>query len=188
MTKTDATTTKLLEIAEPICEDAGYELVDLRYVHEQAGWVVRVYLDYPPGRPGAITFEDCERVSRELSAAFDVEDPVPHAYNLEVSSPGLDRPLRTADHFRRYTGETARITMHEGQDGRRRFKGEILGVEEDADGGAPVVVVRVDGTEYRLPLGDVSTAKLCPDWAALTGSGAAGKPGKGGGANGARTA
>src|SRR5688572_11291745 len=100
--------TRLLAIAEPACAGNGYARVDLDYESGNAGWVIRFYIDHLPASVGklpnaeglaGISFEDCTRVSRELSAVLDVEDPVPHTYSLEVSSPGVDRPLRTAAHF-----------------------------------------------------------------------------------------
>jgi ribosome maturation factor RimP len=153
---------RLIELVEPVCRASGYELVDLRHVLEQGGWVVRVFIDRdPPGGPDPISFEDCERVSRELSALFDVEDPIPNAYRLEVSSPGVDRPLRTAEHFRRQIGNQAKLTLDRGIDGRRNFSGTVIGVDDDD------VIVEVDGTRHALPLSDISTAKLVPDWDAI---------------------
>jgi ribosome maturation factor RimP len=174
MNRPDETTRKLLHIAEAVCSGAGYDLVDVRFVREQGGWVLQVFIDLPgwlPGQPGGIGFEDCERVSRELGTVLDVEDPIPQAYRLEVSSPGVERPLRTADHFRRFVGQTVKMTLREGVGGRRNFKGTVVGVEPAADAaGAPDadvdldVVLEVDGTRYRLPLGDLSSARLVPDW------------------------
>jgi ribosome maturation factor RimP len=92
-----------------------------------------------------------------------VEDPVPHAYSLEVSSPGLDRPLRTAAHFQRYAGQTAKITMAEPLDGRKNFRGVIVGVEPPGPEAAEVVV-SVDGSDFRLPISDIASARLVPDW------------------------
>ena len=109
MTRHDPIADRVLHLAEPVCASSGYELVDVRFVMEQGGWVIRVFIDRVDERP--VDLDDCERVSRELSALFDVEDPIPHAYSLEVSSPGIDRPLRTAAHFRRFVGATAKITM-----------------------------------------------------------------------------
>jgi ribosome maturation factor RimP len=137
--------------------------------------VVRVYIDRPadwPPSAGPIGLEDCERVSRELGAVLDVEDPLPHAYSLEVSSPGLDRPLRTAAHFQRYSGETAKITLSRPLDGRRNFKGTLRGVdlpESDAppESEATHLVIEVDGTEYRLLIADVASARIVPNWDAL---------------------
>jgi ribosome maturation factor RimP len=164
MNRTDETTEKLMHIAEAVCSGAGYELVDLRFVREQGGWVLRVFIDRMEGRPDGIGFEDCERVSRELGAVLDVEDLIAQAYRLEVSSPGVDRPLRTADHFRRFTGRTARVTLREGLGGRRNFKGAIVAVEDADDAAGASVVMDVDGQQHRLAVSDVATAKLVPDW------------------------
>jgi ribosome maturation factor RimP len=154
---------RVISIIEPACIAAGYELVDVRFVAEQGGWVLRVCIDLPPDQaPAQVDLKDCERMSRELSALLDVEDPIPQAYNLEVSSPGIDRPLRTAAHFARYAGSEAKIHLAvplvtpTGE--RRNFKGTLRGVEDDR------VVIDVDGQTFKLPIGDVETARLIPDW------------------------
>src|SRR6185295_1220371 len=100
----NAVVQKIHPVIQPPIEAAGYELVDVEWKREQPGFILRVFIDKPDG----ITHEDCERVSRELSAVLDVTDVIPHAYHLEVSSPGLDRPLRSLAHFRRYLGQKAR--------------------------------------------------------------------------------
>jgi ribosome maturation factor RimP len=168
---------KLLAIAEPVCAANGYELVDLDYESGNAGWVVRFYIDHVPlsvaRLSGGISFEDCERLSRELSAVLDVEDPVPHAYSLEVSSPGVDRPLRTAAHFRAQLGQTAKVHLHDGLDGRRNFKGRVVGVA--GEGATAAVTLEVDGVEFALPVGDVQHARLVPDWDAVLRANRAGK-------------
>jgi ribosome maturation factor RimP len=160
----------LLEIIEPVCFDSGYELVDVEYTTSPAGWIVRVYidrrLDLPPSPKGGISFDDCESLSRQLSAVLDVEDPVPHAYSLEVSSPGLDRPLRTPAHFQRYLGETAKIMLAQPLDGRRNFKGILRALEPSAED-ARTLLIDVEGVEFRLPLADIGSAHLVPDWGSL---------------------
>jgi ribosome maturation factor RimP len=175
---------QLLSITEPVAADNGYELVDIEYTRAQSGWV---YIDRLPDwtavAKGGISFEDCTLLSRQLSAVFDVEDPVPHAYSLEVSSPGLDRPLRTAAHFERYLGETAKVTLGEGLAGRRNFKG-VMRALEPSEGDAEVLVMDVDGAEFRLPLADIASARLVPDYDSLmkqpAGPGGS-KPGRGAG-------
>jgi ribosome maturation factor RimP len=178
----------LLALAEPVCTDNGYELVDVEYTRGPSGWIARFYIDrrpdLPPSSKGGISFEDCERLSRQLGAMLDVEDPVPTAYSLEVSSPGLDRPLRTAAHFQRYLGETAKVTLSEPLAGRRNFKGvlrtiEPLGAEAD-EAGRTTLVMDVDGNEFRLPLADIASARLVPDWDTLMKRGGAdgGEPGQ----------
>src|SRR5688500_30049 len=92
---------RLIALIEPLLARLGYELVELEYVAGRSSGVVRIFIDKAEG----IRVEDCERVSREVSALLDVEDPIPSAYRLEVSSPGFDRVLRTKPHFERFTGE-----------------------------------------------------------------------------------
>jgi len=159
------TSSEIRNIVEPVCHANGYELVDVEYTRAQVGWVVRVYIDRPSEVPqtSPISFADCERLSRELSTVLDVEDPVPHAYSLEVSSPGLDRPLRTAAHFQRYAGETAKLALAEPLAGRKNFKGVVKGVEPPGPD-ATHVVLEVDGTEFRLPIESIGSARLVPDW------------------------
>ncbi|HKA90511.1 MAG TPA: ribosome maturation factor RimP [Haliangiales bacterium] len=142
----------LTAIIEPPVEGAGYELVDLAYVREPHGWVVRVFIDGPHG----VAHADCERVSRELSAVLDVHDVIPHAYTLEVSSPGLDRPLRTAAHFARFVGQKARVKLHHGVGGRRNFSGTIRAVSPSGTD----VTLDVDGAAFVLPLADLERANL----------------------------
>ena len=113
---------------------------------------VRVVID----RPGGVDLDLCERVSRELS-------PLRERYALEVSSPGLDRPLRTAAHFQRYSGETAKVTLAEPLEGRKNFKGVVKGVEPPGPD-ATLVVIDVDGAEFRLPIQSIASARLVPDW------------------------
>ena len=169
-------TRDLIAIIEPVCQSSGYELVDVDYTSSPGGWVVRVYIDRSADSPahsleggaGPIGLADCERLSRELGAVLDVEDPLPHAYSLEVSSPGLDRPLRTAAHFQRYAGETVKITLATPLDGRKNFKGVLRGVDPaGVEDPAVNVLVEVDGTEFRLPLGQIGGARVVPDWDAL---------------------
>jgi ribosome maturation factor RimP len=162
---------RLLSLIEPVCLDAGCELVDVRLVMEQGGWVLRVCIDRPlpddadlsQVHEERVDLAECERMSRLLSAVLDVEDPVPQAYNLEVSSPGIDRPLRTAAHFTRYAGAEAKIqldtpvaTPSGGE--RRNFRGVLRGVRDDR------VLIDVDGQRFELPLPDIDTARLVPDW------------------------
>ena len=107
---------KLIALTEPLLAQLGYELVDLEYVPGRAHAVLRIFID----RAGGVGLDDCERVSGEVSALLDVEDPVPTGYTLEVSSPGLDRVLRTPAHFQRFVGERVRVELLQSRDGRRR--------------------------------------------------------------------
>jgi len=174
---------RLISIVEPVCQAAGYELVDLRFLLEQGGWTLRVAIDLPLDEhtdpdevpSDRVDLEDCENMSRELSAVLDVEDPIPQAFNLEVSSPGIDRPLRTAEHFRHFAGCEAKIQLAvalplpAGE--RKNFKGILQGVEDGA------VVIACDGQVFRLPIDDIDHAKLVPDWdAVMKGRRGVGKP------------
>jgi ribosome maturation factor RimP len=111
-----------------------------------------LYID----REGGVTLDDCQRVSEQIGALLDVEDPLPGSYVLEVSSPGFDRRLRTLGHFERFRGENAKIELKDARDGRRRFTGKLVGVE------ASEVLLEVDGELTRLPFGDIAVARLAP--------------------------
>ncbi len=181
MSSRNPQTQKLISIIEPVLEAAGYELVDVKFLLEQGGWTLRVCVDLPiddavdPSEvpPNRGDRSDCEEVSRELSAVLDVDDPIPQAYNLEVSSPGIDRPLRTAKHFAYFKGSEAKVMMAVGvqtpSGERKNFKGQLLGVVEGK------VAMSVDGQRYELPIDDIDSAKLVPDWDAVM----AGKSGVG---------
>ncbi len=145
---------KIRSVVSGPVEGAGYELVEIEFKREVGGWVCRLFVD----KPGTgISLDDCERVSREVSAVLDVADVIPQAYALEVSSPGLDRPLRYVEHFRRYVGQKAKLKLRAGVEGRRNFSGTIVAVPPDAP---PRVVVQVDDKEYTLPLDDLDRANL----------------------------
>jgi ribosome maturation factor RimP len=153
----------LWTLAEPYVADAGFDLVEVQSGREASGWIVRLFIDRLPPAEGEtkqvpISHEDCERVSRDLSAALDVADLIPHAYQLEVSSPGLDRPLRRERDFARFAGQSARIRLSEGVEGRRNFSGTLRGAHDG------LVEIECDGRSYQLPIGSIATAKLIPDW------------------------
>lgn len=164
---------RLIRIIEPVLQGAGFELVDVRFLLEQGGWVLRVQVDVPLHEVTDLTqvpsdrvdLEDCENISRELSAVLDVEDPIPQAYHLEISSPGIDRPLRTPAHFAHFTGSEAKIQLaiplQTATGERRNFKGVLQGV---ADG---KVSIACDGQTFSLPIDDIDHAKLVPDWDAV---------------------
>ena len=145
---------KLTILLQPLVEDLGYEFVGLERSSNPKNPVLVVYIDTPDG----IAVEDCERVSREVAALLDVEDPIPGQYRLEVSSPGLDRPLFTLEHFKQFTGAVAQISLYAPQDGRRKFKGEILGTDVGQ------VKIDQDGVEVTLPLDNIAKARLVPDY------------------------
>ncbi len=144
---------KLEHLVEPVVAGQAYELVDLEWKHEAGAWVLRVFIDRPEG--GAVGLDDCANVSRELSAVLDVEDAIHVPYNLEVSSPGLNRPLKRERDFRRFVGKKAKIrTRHPVGESRRNFAGTLVAVE----GGT----VRIDVGDQvcDVPIGDVEKANL----------------------------
>ena len=143
---------ELAKLLEPAIERLGYELADLEVRLGGKGGLVRVFIDKPEG----IDLDDCEKVSRAVSALLDVEDPVPGNYNLEVSSPGLDRKLTKVEHFQRFEGETVKVQMRFPIEGRRRFRGTLVSSDDEN------IVVDVDGESHSLPLKTIDTARLVP--------------------------
>jgi ribosome maturation factor RimP len=155
----------LERLVESVATQAGYELVDVEFHREPSGWVLRAYIDHPEGATVPIvTVDDCAKVSALLGAALDEADLITHEYSLEVSSPGLDRPLRTDRHFVRFVGHRARIRLNKGIAGgpegnpRRNFTGVITGADP-----ANVRIRLDDGVETTLPLADLAKANLVPE-------------------------
>lgn len=146
-------TEKLRSVLEPPVENLGYELLHLEMANQGKHTVLRVYID----APGGIQVDDCAMVSRQLSAVLDIEDPLNETYLLEVSSPGLQRPLVKPDHFKRFVGDKAKIVMATYILGRRRFAGQMLKASDQA------VVLEVDGVSYELPYSDMESAHLQPN-------------------------
>jgi ribosome maturation factor RimP len=136
----------------PLVEGLGYELWELEYSPGRGSGLLRLYIDAEAG----ITLDDCEQVSRAVSEVLDAEDPIPGHYTLEVSSPGLERPLRTAAHFARFVGETVHVETVQAFEGRRRFKGALVAA------GAETIEVDVDGKRWTLPLSGIRKAHLAP--------------------------
>jgi ribosome maturation factor RimP len=144
---------ELARLLEPTIERLGYELSDLEVKLGGRGGVVRVYIDQPDG----ISLDDCEKVSLAVSALLDVEDPLPGHYNLEVSSPGLDRKLTKVEHFQRFTGEVVKVQMRFPIEGRKRFRGTLVASNDEN------IVVEVDGEPHSLPMATIDTARLAPE-------------------------
>jgi len=144
----------LLGLLEPTVTGLGYELVELELGQSGHRPLVRVFIDRHDGEP--VGLDDCERVSHAVEAVLDAEDPIQGAYQLEVSSPGFDRPLRTREHFLAHCGCEARVELRAPQEGRKRFRGLLKAVE-----GAELVI-DVDGREWRLPLAGIQKARLVP--------------------------
>jgi len=155
------------DIASRIAGSYGLDIFDVQYRREGPGMVLRVQIDRPgSGRTAeeSVSVEDCARVSRDLSAVLDVEEVVPTAYTLEVSSPGLDRPLRHAADYGRFAGQRAKLVMREAVDGQMFFKGRLGGIEADGDHGdrgpGVVVIISDDGRSHRVPIGVITRANL----------------------------
>ena len=157
---------EIAALLSPTVESLGLELLGIEYLPAPGGATVRLYIDVPQaaddaGEPRHVGIEDCEAVSREVSAQLDVEDPITGNYTLEVSSPGLDRPLFGTAQFARFVGESAKVTLKLPQDGRRRLQGEILRVD------GSTIAFAVDGATLEVDAANIEKAKLVPDWVAL---------------------
>lgn len=143
---------QLQALLAPVVEALGYECWGLEFISQGRHSLLRVYIDRPEG----ILIEDCETVSRQVSGVLDVEDPISGEYTLEVSSPGMDRPLFTLEQFARYVGEQVKIRLRIPFERRRNFQGVLRGVEEQD------VVVLVDDHEYLLPVDSIDKANIIP--------------------------
>lgn len=142
----------LVELLTPVVESLGCELWGLEYMAQGRHSTVRLYIE----SPGGIGLEDCEKVSRQVSSVMDVEDPIAGEYSLEVSSPGLDRPLYTLAQFQRYVGEQLSVKLRSAFDGRRKFSGQLKGIENEE------IILVVDGHEYLLPIELIEKANIVP--------------------------
>lgn len=157
--------TEIANLLSPTVEALGLDLLGVEYLPAPGGATLRLYIDVPlaeqPER--IINVEDCERVSREVSAQLDVEDPISGNYTLEVSSPGVDRPLFTLEQYQRHLGESAKVVLKLPQEGRRRLQGEIAAV----DAAQETVTFTVDGKPFVAAFDNIDKARIIPDWAAL---------------------
>ena len=138
-------------LAEPILTDRGLELVDVEFQRETRGWILRLYID----RPGGVTLDDCQKVGEELGDHLDVADIIDYPYHLEVSSPGLDRPLTRDADFVRFAGKAARIVTRDPIDGQRNFRGRLAGLVDGA-----VLLDLADGRRLRISRGLIAKARL----------------------------
>lgn len=154
---------EIAALLAPTVRALGLELLGAEYLPAPGGAVLRLYIDVPEAEAGErnVGIEDCERASREVSAQLDVEDPISGHYTLEVSSPGLERPLFGAAQFARFAGEAAKVALKLPQDGRRRLQGRILRVVGEQ------VAFDVDGNELVVAVDNIDKARLVPDWVAL---------------------
>jgi len=142
-------------LIEPVVEGMGYEVVDIEFKPHPTNGLLRVYIDKSDG----ILIEDCEAVSKQISSMLDVEDPIPGHFNLEISSPGMDRPLRKQQDFERFTGAVIKIKLSlPNLEGQRNFTGKLMGIENQN------VVIQVDGETHYLPLDTIEKARLVPQF------------------------
>lgn len=143
---------QLQQLIEPVVTALGCELWGIERLSQGKNALVRIYIDKTDG----IGVEDCERVSRQVSSLFDVEDPIAGEYTLEVSSPGMDRPLYTLAQYQAFVGEDISLQLRFPYEGRRKFKGRLKGVEESD------VVIEVDDHEYLFPFDSIEKANIVP--------------------------
>ncbi|MGD9948517.1 MAG: ribosome maturation factor RimP [Desulfobulbus sp.] len=150
----EETTDRLLAtiqgFADPLLQDMGMELVEVQFRREGHGWVLRFFID----KEGGVTIDDCAKASREVSAYLEVEDLISHAYHLEVSSPGLERPLKKKTDFTRFADRLVRVKLREPLDEQKVLVGTLLGLEGD------VVVLELDKGTVRIDLENISRARL----------------------------
>jgi len=143
---------ELIKLLDPAIERMGYELADLELKTGGADGMLRLFIDRAEG----IGIEDCESVSRQVSAILDVEDPVEGNYALEVSSPGLDRTLTKPAHFKRFMGQDIRVKLRFPLSGRRNYRGSLTSADEEK------IEVEVDGESHSLPIATIESARLIP--------------------------
>ncbi|MBW1808433.1 MAG: ribosome maturation factor RimP [Deltaproteobacteria bacterium] len=144
---------EVTKICEPLVAEMGLDIVEIRFRRETHGWVLRVLIER---REGRVAVDDCSILSRELSDLIDIEDPIEGKYNLEVSSPGLDRPLTKPEDYLRFSGREVTLKTNQLVDGRKNFKGTLSGLVDDT------VTIEIDGKPYQLKLADVEKANLVP--------------------------
>lgn len=144
-------TKKITAFTDELLPSMGLELVEIQYRREQHGWVLRFFIDSEKG----VSLDDCSRVSREISDFLDVEDLIDHAYNLEVSSPGLERKLLKTEDFARFIGSKAKIKLHQLHEGQKTYMGKIAAVNGDE-----ISLVTEDGREVRFTFAMLSSARL----------------------------
>ncbi len=140
----------LTDLFLPVVESMGFELVGVEFHGTEHHGLLRIYIDHENG----IVVDDCAKVSRQISALLDVEDPISQGYDLEVSSPGINRPLFKQDDYQRFSGLRAKIKLGVALDGRKNFSGTLQGIEEDQ------VLIEVDNETFELPFHDIAKANL----------------------------
>ncbi len=144
---------KIRELIEIPLLKKGIEIVDLEWRRERSGWVLRIYID----KPGGVNIGDCAKISDLVGRILDKEDLIHHSYNLEVSSPGIERPLKTKEHFERFRGEKVKITLKNPISGRRNLIGINLGIEGE------ILRLEVEGKVWEIPFSEIKKAHLQPE-------------------------
>jgi ribosome maturation factor RimP len=145
---------KLAEMLKPAAEALGYEFIGVEYIGQGKHSILRLYIDHANG----ITVDDCASVSHQASGILEVEDPIASQFTLEVSSPGMERPLFTMAHFEQFVGHQVQVRCHVGVNGRRKFKGPLISAKNEQ------LVIGVDNEEYTLEFGDVDKANVVPEF------------------------
>ena len=144
----------LWDLFEPVVNGMGFDLIEIEHFPNPKHGVLRLFID----REGGVTIDDCADVSRQISALIDVEDPIRGQFNLEVSSPGLDRPLRRLKDFQRFTGSLVKLKTVMPLEGQRNFKGRLLEANEE------VLVIETDTEEISLPMNAIEKARIVPEF------------------------
>ncbi len=151
--------THLWELFEPVVNGMGFDLIEIEHFPNPKHGVLRLFIDKPAGSEvEGVVIEDCSAVSRQISALIDVEDPVRGQFNLEVSSPGLDRPLRRLQDFQRFLGSMVKLKTVMPLEGQRNFKGRLLEASEET------VVIEMDNEELSLPMNAIEKARIVPEY------------------------
>jgi ribosome maturation factor RimP len=151
--KADSVAEKVRAVAQRVTEGKGFELTDIETKRERGGYLVRLFVD----KEGGIGLDDLQAVSEEVSAILDAEDPIPSSYTLEVSSPGLDRPLKTEADYRRSVGKLVKLSSYELVEGRRHWLGRLSGF---ADGILSLTLEKEGGKKVTVPLAKISHGRL----------------------------
>jgi len=145
---------QLNEMIAPVVESMGFVFWGLEFISQGKHSTLRVFIDHADG----INVDHCAQVSRQISSVLDVEDPISQVYNLEVSSPGMDRPLFTLEQYASLAGHIIDVRLRMAFDGRRKFKGQLIGVEQED------IVIHVDDNEYLLPIELIEKANVVPQF------------------------
>jgi len=145
---------QVTEMVLPLAEELHLELVDVEYVKEAGRYYLRVFID----KPGGVTLDDCQALSEKLDVLLDEKDPIPNSYVLEVSSPGIERPLKKAGDFQRFAGRLARIKTYAPIAGRRQFTGRLIGASDEE------VKLAIDGQEVAIALERIASARLVAEF------------------------